>query len=99
MGVFRGGDQLAVSRGLPPIQLYHLIAGSFNSATRAQQFVIQLKREGYDAFVLAPKEGSGEPHRVSIYRDGDRVKVASYADKLKQMGRQAGWVYAERSFE
>lgn len=99
MGIFRGGGSEEVSRVLAPIRYYHLIAGSFNNASRAQEFVSQMKEEGYDAFVLFPQEGSGEPHRVSIYRDGDRQKVSSYADKLKQMGRQAGWVYAERSFE
>ncbi len=96
MGVFRGGDS-ASRRILAPIRHYHLIAGSFVDASRAQQFVNRLKDEGYDAIILFPEEGSGEPHRVSIYRDSDRQKVAAYADKLKQMGRQGGWVYAERS--
>lgn len=98
MGVFRGGDSDPAARMLPPIRYFHLIAGSFNNAGRAQEFVNQMKQEGYDAFILFPEEGSGEPHRVSIYRNDDRQKVASYAEKLKEMGRQAGWVFAERSF-
>lgn len=98
MGVFRGDDSESAARMLPPIRYFHLIAGSFNNAGRAQEFVNQMKQEGYDAFILFPEEGSGEPHRVSIYRNDDRQKVASYAEKLKEMGRQAGWVFAERSF-
>lgn len=98
MGVFRDGSSEPAARMLPPIRYFHLIAGSFNNAGRAQEFVNQMKQEGYDAFILFPEEGSGEPHRVSIYRNDDRQKVASYAEKLKEMGRQAGWVFAERSF-
>lgn len=98
MGVFRGGDSSSNARMLPPIRYFHLISGSFNNAGRAQEFVNQMKQEGYDAFILFPEEGSGEPHRVSIYRNDDRQKVAAYAEKLKEMGRQAGWVFAERSF-
>lgn len=98
MGVFRGGESEPAARMLPPIRYFHLIAGSFNNAGRAQEFVNQMKQEGYDAFILFPEEGSGEPHRVSIYRNDDRQKVAAYAEKLKEMGRQAGWVFAERSF-
>lgn len=98
MGVFRGEDSEPASRMLPPIRYFHLIAGSFNNAGRAQEFVNQMKQEGYDAFILFPEEGSGEPHRVSIYRNDDRQKVAAYAEKLKEKGRQAGWVFAERSF-
>ncbi|MDP5169344.1 MAG: SPOR domain-containing protein [Bacteroidia bacterium] len=99
MGVFRSGESgESASRMLAPIQNYHLIAGSFNNVARAQEFVSQLKTEGYDAIILFAEDGSGEPHRVSIYRDSDRQKVSAYAEKLKQMGRQAGWVYAERSY-
>ncbi len=98
MGVFRGDASAPSARMLPPIRYFHLIAGSFNNAGRAQEFVNQMKQEGFDAFILFPEEGSGEPHRVSIYRNDDRQKVAAYADKLKEMGRQAGWVFAERSF-
>lgn len=99
MGVFRGNDSESAARMLPPIRYFHLIAGSFNNAGRAQEFVNQMKQEGYDAFILFPEEGSGEPHRVSIYRNDDRQKVAAYAEKLKEMGRQAGWVFAERAFQ
>lgn len=98
MGVFRDGSSDPAARMLPPIRYFHLIAGSFNNAGRAQEFVNQMKQEGYDAFILFPEEGSGEPHRVSIYRNDDRQKVSAYAEKLKEMGRQAGWVFAERSF-
>ena len=97
MGVFRGGESQANARILPDIQNYHLIAASFNQVSRAEEFVLQLKSEGYDAVILIAAEGSGEPHRVSIYRDSNRQKVAAYAEKLKQTGRLAGWVYAERA--
>ena len=97
MGVFRGGDGAENARVLAPIRDYHLIAASFNKAAGAQEYVVQLKAEGFDAMILYPEEGSDEPHRVSIYRNEDRQKVAAFAEKLKQMGRQGGWVYAERS--
>ncbi len=96
MGVFRGGETEANARMLPAVQNYHLIAGSFNQVSRAEEFVRQLNTEGYDAVILFAEEGSGEPHRVSIYRDSNQQKVAAYAEKLKQTGRLAGWVYAER---
>lgn len=102
MGVFRGqtrgGDDGSTSRVLPPIRNYHLIAGSFNSRDHAQTFSEQLKEEGYDAIILFPEAGSGQPHRVSIFRDADRNRVASYAERLKELGRKSGWIYAERSF-
>lgn len=96
MGVFRGSDSKEVTRGLAPIEAFHLIAGSFNSLEGAQQFVTQLQAEGYDPTILQADQELGEPFRVSIYQNKDRQKVSTYADKLKQMGKKAGWVYAFR---
>jgi len=74
---------------------YHLIVGSFKTFEQADQHIRKLAAEGIEAVTLFPNSQT-KLYRVSVYHSKNRDEVKAFQANLKRLGKEAGWIYAEK---
>ena len=62
---------------------YHLIAGCFENKENADNLVLDLTQQGYQAFVVDVHKGL---HRVSVVQGNSNKDLTAHREKLKQEG-------------
>ncbi|TAE47211.1 MAG: SPOR domain-containing protein [Bacteroidetes bacterium] len=71
---------------------YHLVAGSFSTLAAANKFKNQMVAEGYSPVVMYPEKENGI-FRISLFRSENRKEVETFAEKLRKLGKNPGWIY------
>ena len=73
---------------------FHLIVGSFDDFATADGLVMALAQQGYEPYVIFPKN-PGEKYRVSVYNADNRKEIEAYSALMKKRGKEKGWIYEE----
>lgn len=76
---------------------YHLIAGSFDELTPANELAESFESRSYNPAVLLPRKPGGR-YRVSVYRTTSRAEIDAYAKSLGTAG-ESYWVLALKGQE
>lgn len=75
----------------PDPSKYYLVGGSFTQKENAEEFLVKLKNQGYDAFHLG-KQGNFYIIGIGIY-ETERAAFAAQYDFLEKYPESGVWVY------
>ncbi len=73
--------------GAPPAFAVQL--GAFKTRDRADQWVSELREQGYSAFVFEYRAGGQILYRVRVGPESDRSRAQALADRLRKAGHTA----------
>lgn len=81
------GTPPPVAAPAPPAFAVQL--GAFRTRARADQWVSDLRRQGYSAFVFEYRAGGQVLYRVRIGPESDRARAQEIAERLRRAGHTA----------
>ncbi len=80
---------------IPAGNMFYLIRGSYKSHIAATDFAAKMRKEGHQPMILLPSPNDVSRYRVAIYRADVRADVAAYQQKIKNQGKEAGWIFQQ----
>jgi len=82
--------EVAPAQPLAPAQpAFAVQLGAFRTRARAEQWVNDLRRQGYAAFVFEYRGGGQVLYRVRIGPESDRARAQEIAERLRRAGHTA----------
>ena len=78
----------------PDEATYHVIMGSYDDFTTANDAVDAYKAKGFEPYIVFP-QNSGGWYRVSVFRSQEKAEVAEYQSLLSKRGKDKGWILEE----
>lgn len=80
----------------PSNATYHLIGGSYQDFTQADQFSQRMRAKGFDPLIMFPGPGQGDRFRVSVYRSTNKNEVAVFQrNQERQKVLAKSWILAQ----
>lgn len=79
----------AVVAPAPPPPAFAVQLGAFRTRGRADQWVSELREQGYSAFVFEYRAGGQVLYRVRVGPESDRSRAQALAERLRKAGHTA----------
>ncbi|MEM7367120.1 MAG: SPOR domain-containing protein [Bacteroidota bacterium] len=75
---------------------YHLIGGSYQDFSQANEFSQKMLAKGFDPLIMFPEPGEGDRFRVSVYRSTNKNQVAVFQkNQERQKVLSKSWILAQ----